>query len=112
MSSISLNIKVVYFYISQQLATSARALLDAAPALGRAARSEAEQLGHAALLLDSYLPGLTSGAIAAASRSPLSSTQLTYLEHACTVLEATDQLVTVARDAGGNPRVSLKSLQL
>ncbi|KAA0200427.1 Talin [Fasciolopsis buskii] len=88
----------------KQLATSARALLDAAPALGRAARSEAEQLGHAALLLDSYLPGLTSGAIAAASRSPLSSTQLTYLEHACTVLEATDQLVTVARDAGGNPR--------
>ncbi|TPP61971.1 Talin [Fasciola gigantica] len=90
----------------KQLATSTRALLDAAPALGRAARSEAEQLGHAALLVDSYLPGLTSNAIAAASRSPLSSTQLTYLEHACTVLEATDQLVTVARDAGGNPRAA------
>ncbi|CAL8103548.1 unnamed protein product [Calicophoron daubneyi] len=88
----------------KQLATSVRALLDSAPGVGRAARSQAEQLGHAVLVADSYLPGMVSSAIAAASRSPLPSTQLVYLEHVCTILEAADQLVTVARDAGGNPR--------
>ncbi|CAH8439283.1 unnamed protein product [Dicrocoelium dendriticum] len=88
----------------KQLAASARALLDSAPTLGRAARSEAEQLAHAARVIDSYLPGLTSSAIAAASRSSLPSTQLVYLEHTSAVLEAVDQLITVAKDAGGNPR--------
>ncbi|TGZ65701.1 hypothetical protein CRM22_005745 [Opisthorchis felineus] len=90
----------------KQLATCCRALLDAAPNVGRAARSEAEQLGHSVRVVDSYLPGITSSAIAAASRSPLSSTQLVYLEHASTILEAADQLVRVARDAGGNPRAT------
>ncbi|CAH8451419.1 unnamed protein product [Schistosoma bovis] len=88
----------------RQLATSVRALLDSAPAVGRAASSEAEQLGRTILTWDSYLPGLVSGSIAAASRSPLSSTQLVYLDHACTVLEAASQLITVAKDSGGNPR--------
>ncbi|KAF5405196.1 FERM central domain protein [Paragonimus heterotremus] len=88
----------------KQLATSVRAVLDSAPNLGRAARSEAEQLGHAVRAINSYLPGLTASAIAAASRSPLPSTQLVYLEHTSAILEAADQLITVARDAGGNPR--------
>ncbi|CAH8450100.1 unnamed protein product [Schistosoma turkestanicum] len=88
----------------RQLATSVRALLDSAPAVGRAASSEAEQLGRTILTWDSYLPGLVSGSIAAASRSPLSSIQLVYLDHACTVLEAASQLITVAKDSGGNPR--------
>ncbi|XP_018648608.1 putative talin 2 [Schistosoma mansoni] len=88
----------------RQVATSVRALLDSAPAVGRAASSEAEQLGRTILTWDFYLPGLVSGSIAAASRSPLSSTQLVYLDHACTVLEAASQLVTVAKDSGGNPR--------
>lgn len=95
-----------YYYYLQQLATSVRALLDSAPAVGRAASSEAEQLSRTILTWDSYLPGLVSGSIAAASRSPLSSTQLVYLDHACTVLEAASQLITVAKDSGGNPRVS------
>ncbi|KAK4473924.1 hypothetical protein MN116_003248 [Schistosoma mekongi] len=88
----------------RQLATSVRALLDSAPSVGRAASSEAEQLGRTILTWDSYLPGLVSGSIAAASRSPMPSTQLVYLDHACTVLEAAGQLITVAKDSGGNPR--------
>ncbi|KAA3678723.1 talin [Paragonimus westermani] len=88
----------------KQLATSVRAVLDSTPNLGHAARSEAEQLGHAVRAVNSYLPGLTASAIAAASRSPLPSTQLVYLEHTSAILEAADQLITVARDAGGNPR--------
>ncbi|KER30719.1 hypothetical protein T265_02870 [Opisthorchis viverrini] len=58
----------------KQLATCCRALPDASPSVGRSARSEAEKLGHSIRVAYSYLLGITSSAIIAASRSPLSIT--------------------------------------
>ncbi|VEL23119.1 unnamed protein product [Protopolystoma xenopodis] len=92
--------------VDLQLAHSVRAVLETAPQLGRAARSEAERLGHAVLSLDAYLPGVVGQVVGAASRSQsLPNTQLAYLEHARTLLEATEALVIVCKEAGGNPRV-------
>lgn len=87
------------------MASSVRTFLDLVPSVGHTARSEAENLGRVVLQLDSYLPGLVSGTISAASRSSMPSTQLVYLDHACTVFETTEQLLRIAKDAGGNPKV-------
>lgn len=89
---------------------NARALRDIAPQVGRSATSEAEKLGHTVRELDALLPGLVSNALGAASRSSNSSDQMTYLEHTRTVLESAEQLVSAAKQAGGNPRVCLNSL--
>lgn len=91
----------------QQLTLSARAVRDMATPVGRGATSEAERLGHAVRELDLLLPGLVSNALGAASRAPNSSAQLTYVEHTRTVLESVEQLVFAAKQAGGNPRVSV-----
>ncbi|VDK38281.1 unnamed protein product [Taenia asiatica] len=88
----------------KQLTLSARAVRDMATPVGRGATSEAERLGHAVRELDLLLPGLVSNALGAASRAPNSSAQLTYVEHTRTVLESVEQLVSAAKQAGGNPR--------
>ncbi|VDM32021.1 unnamed protein product [Hydatigera taeniaeformis] len=88
----------------KQLTVSARAVRDMATSVGRGATSEAERLGHAVCELDLLLPGLVSSALGAASRASNSSAQLTYMEHTRTVLESVEQLVSVAKQAGGNPR--------
>ncbi|KAL5104483.1 Talin-1 [Taenia crassiceps] len=88
----------------KQLTLSARAVRDTATPVGRSATSEAERLGHAVRELDLLLPGLVSNALGAASRAPSSSAQLTYMEHTRTVLESVEQLVSAAKQAGGNPR--------
>lgn len=85
---------------------NSRALRDIAPQVGRGATSEAERLGHTIRDLDLLLPGLVSNALGAASRSSNPSAQMTYLEHTRTVLESAEQLVSAAKQAGGNPRVS------
>ncbi|KAM3178827.1 hypothetical protein ACTXT7_001784 [Hymenolepis weldensis] len=88
----------------KQLSMNSRALRDIAPQVGRGATSEAERLGHTIRELDLLLPGLVSNALGAASRSSNPSAQMTYLEHTRTVLESAEQLVSAAKQAGGNPR--------
>lgn len=78
-----------------------------APQLGRVATSEAERLGHVVVQLDSLLPGILINTLGAASRASVSAgTQLVYVEHTRTLLESSEQLVQVVKDAGGNPNVS------
>ncbi|CDS39815.1 talin [Echinococcus multilocularis] len=88
----------------KQLTISTRAVRDMATSVGRGATSEAERLGHAVRELDLLLPGLVSSALGAASRAPNSSAQLIYVEHTRTVLESVEQLISAAKQAGGNPR--------
>ena len=95
-----------FFLVYQQLSMSARAVRDLAPQIGRGASSEIELLGRGVRELDLLLPGLVSSSLGAASRAPNSSTQLTYLEHTRTVLESVEQLLSAAKQASGNPRVS------
>uniref|UniRef100_A0A5K3F121 FERM domain-containing protein n=1 Tax=Mesocestoides corti TaxID=53468 RepID=A0A5K3F121_MESCO len=88
----------------RQLSTSARAVRDIAPQVGRSAKAEAERLGQAVRELDLLLPGLVSGALGAASRAPDASSQMIYVEHTRTVLESAEQLVSVSKQAGGNAK--------
>ncbi|VDN98923.1 unnamed protein product [Rodentolepis nana] len=88
----------------KQLSVNSRALRDIAPQVGHGATSEAERLGHTVRELDLLLPGLVSSALGAASRSSNPSAQMTYLEHTRTVIESAEQLVSAAKQAGGNPR--------
>ncbi|XP_045457678.1 talin-1 [Melitaea cinxia] len=91
---------------SEQIENTAAEMLERVEPLRVAARSEAENLGHAVTNLVSYASPLVSGAAGAASHTTESAAQAALLQHTRTVLEALAQLLLAAKAAAGNPRAT------
>ncbi|XP_064075634.1 talin-1 isoform X10 [Vanessa tameamea] len=89
---------------SEQIENSAAEMLERLEPLRVAARSEAENLGHAVTQLVSYAEPLVSGTAGAASHTTDSAAQAALLQHARTVLETLALLVHAAKQSAGNPR--------
>ncbi|XP_046974629.1 talin-1 isoform X5 [Vanessa cardui] len=89
---------------SEQIENSAAEMLERLEPLRVAARSEAENLGHAVTQLVSYAEPLVSGTAGAASHTTDSAAQAALLQHARTVLETLSLLVHAAKQSAGNPR--------
>ncbi|XP_013176171.1 PREDICTED: talin-1 isoform X2 [Papilio xuthus] len=89
---------------SEQIENAAAEMLERLEPLRLAARSEAENLGHAVVQLVSYAEPLVSAAAGAASNTTESRAQAALLQHARTVLETLALLVHSAKLAAGNPR--------
>ncbi|XP_050359192.1 talin-1 isoform X1 [Nymphalis io] len=91
---------------SEQIENSAAEMLDRLEPLLVAARSEAENLGHAVGQLVTYAEPLVSGTAGAASHTTDSAAQAALLQHARTVLETLALLVHAAKQSAGNPRAT------
>ncbi|CAG4949257.1 unnamed protein product [Parnassius apollo] len=89
---------------SEQIENAAAEMLEKLEPLRIAAKSEAENLGHAVVQLVSYAEPLVVAAGGAASNTTESRAQAALLQHARTVLETLALLVHAARTAAGNPR--------
>ncbi|CAK1592968.1 unnamed protein product [Parnassius mnemosyne] len=89
---------------SEQIENAAAEMLEKLEPLRIAAKSEAENLGHAVVQLVSYAEPLVAAAGGAASNTTESRAQAALLQHARTVLETLALLVHAARTAAGNPR--------
>ncbi|XP_068621832.1 talin-1-like [Battus philenor] len=89
---------------SEQIENAAAEMLERLEPLRVAAKSEAENLGHAVVQLVSYAEPLVSAAAGAASNTTESRAQAALLQHARTVLETLALLVHSAKLAAGNPR--------
>ncbi|XP_045782663.1 talin-1 isoform X4 [Maniola jurtina] len=91
---------------SEQMENSAAEMVERLEPLRVAARSEAENLGHAVVHLISYAEPLVTGAAGAASNMTDSQAQAALLQHTRTVLETLTLLLHAAKQAAGNPRAT------
>ncbi|XP_069364128.1 talin-1 [Maniola hyperantus] len=91
---------------SEQMENSAAEMVERLEPLRVAARSEAENLGHAVVHLISYAEPLVTGAAGAASNMTDSQAQAGLLQHTRTVLETLSLLLHAAKQAAGNPRAT------
>ncbi|CAH2056203.1 unnamed protein product, partial [Iphiclides podalirius] len=89
---------------SEQIENAAAEMLERLEPLRVAAKSEAENLGHAVVQLVSYAEPLVCASAGAASNTTESRAQAALLQHARTVLETLALLVHSAKLAAGNPR--------
>ncbi|XP_052742703.1 talin-1 isoform X10 [Bicyclus anynana] len=96
----------------EQMENSGAEIAERLEPLRVAARSEAENLGHAVVHLVSYVSPLVVGAAGAASNMTESAAQAALLQHARTVLETLALLLAAAKQAGGNPRAAAAHAEL
>ncbi|UYV64796.1 TLN1 [Cordylochernes scorpioides] len=90
--------------LQEQMEMCSSEILEKIDHVRHAAKSEAERLGHSVNQLANMYQSLVRGAVDTASRSLRSRQQLAVLEQTKTVGECCLQLLTAAKEAGGNLR--------
>uniref|UniRef100_A0A1B6BY27 FERM domain-containing protein n=1 Tax=Clastoptera arizonana TaxID=38151 RepID=A0A1B6BY27_9HEMI len=89
---------------TEQADSAAAEMTDRLEPLRGAAKTEAENIGHAVEQLVVYCEPLVSGSIGAASNMVHSKQQMVLLDQTKTVIECTSQLLYVTKECGGNPK--------
>ncbi|XP_069174235.1 talin-2 isoform X3 [Procambarus clarkii] len=91
---------------NEQVENAGQALLNNIDKVRNAAKSEAENLGHAVTQMSSYFDPMVKASICSASNMLNSKQQMCLLDQTKTVAECALQLVYAAKEAGGNPKAT------
>ncbi|XP_055631381.1 talin-2 isoform X3 [Toxorhynchites rutilus septentrionalis] len=91
---------------TNQSLNAASELIDRLEPIKSSAKKNAESLGHAVNQIAKHVVPLTNGVIGACSHVVHSGQQTVLIDQVKSVVECCSQLVQVAKNAGGNPRVA------
>ncbi len=97
---------------AEQTTNCAMEIADRIDSVRSAAKGEAEKLGHAVTQIAHYFEPMVLAATGSASYLLNSKQQMMMLDQSKTVTECAIQLVLVAKEAGGNPKVNFIGLLL
>ncbi|MCL4118749.1 UNVERIFIED_CONTAM: hypothetical protein GTU68_045364, partial [Idotea baltica] len=89
---------------NEQVEMTCQAMLPIIEKVRQAAKSEAENLGHAVSQMSSYFTPLVNASIGCASNMTNSKRQACYLDQTKSVLECALQLMYASKESGGNSK--------
>uniref|UniRef100_A0A8C0UM31 Talin 1 n=1 Tax=Cyanistes caeruleus TaxID=156563 RepID=A0A8C0UM31_CYACU len=93
--------------LHNQMITAVQEISNLIEPVAAAARAEASQLGHKVSQMAQYFEPLIMAAVGAASKTPNHQQQMNLLDQTKTLAESALQMLYTAKEAGGNPKVSM-----